>query len=44
VIPVGLAGLEQDLLVIAKQRDGSTVTQSKVRVRFVPLVRGRSSQ
>jgi protein-L-isoaspartate(D-aspartate) O-methyltransferase len=44
VIPVGPPGQEQELLLITKQLDGGTVTQAKVPVRFVPLVRGREPE
>jgi protein-L-isoaspartate(D-aspartate) O-methyltransferase len=37
VIPVGLPGGSQELLVIEKQPDGSTTSRSVLPVRFVPL-------
>jgi protein-L-isoaspartate(D-aspartate) O-methyltransferase len=39
VIPVGPQLFGQDLLLITRQPDGRTVTQSKLAVRFVPLTR-----
>lgn len=41
VIPVGAQAGGQDLLLIAKEADGRTVTQRKLPVRFVPLTRER---
>lgn len=41
VIPVGAPGQAQDLLLITKEAGGSTVTERKIPVRFVPLMRER---
>ena len=41
VIPVGRRGGVQDLLVIAKDRQGGTSTRRTIPVRFVPLTRER---
>jgi len=41
VIPVGAQAGGQDLLLIAKETDGRTITQRKLPVRFVPLTRER---
>jgi protein-L-isoaspartate(D-aspartate) O-methyltransferase len=39
VVPVGPAGDVQDLIVIDKRPDGTTVSRSVIPVRFVPLKR-----
>jgi protein-L-isoaspartate(D-aspartate) O-methyltransferase len=39
VIPVGESPLDQDLVLVTKQADGSVITESKLPVRFVPLTR-----
>jgi protein-L-isoaspartate(D-aspartate) O-methyltransferase len=41
VIPVGARFDVQDLLVIEKKADGSTLTRHTIPVRFVPLTRNR---
>jgi protein-L-isoaspartate(D-aspartate) O-methyltransferase len=41
VIPVGAQWQVQELLVIEKRPDGSTVTKRTIPVRFVPLTRSR---
>jgi protein-L-isoaspartate(D-aspartate) O-methyltransferase len=38
VIPVGLPDMHQELMLLTKQEDGATHTQSVIDVRFVPLV------
>ncbi len=41
VVPVGAQHAGQDLLLIHKQADGSTVSRNVLPVRFVPLVPGK---
>jgi protein-L-isoaspartate(D-aspartate) O-methyltransferase len=41
VIPVGGQWQVQDLQVIEKKPDGSTVTRRTIPVRFVPLTRSK---
>jgi protein-L-isoaspartate(D-aspartate) O-methyltransferase len=41
VIPVGAQWQVQDLQVIEKKADGSTVTRRTIPVRFVPLTRSK---
>jgi protein-L-isoaspartate(D-aspartate) O-methyltransferase len=38
VVPVGPRDLDQDLLLLTKDLAGHTVTESKIPVRFVPLI------
>lgn len=40
VVPVGPEGMEQELLVVTKARDGSITTRRALPVRFVPMVPG----
>jgi protein-L-isoaspartate(D-aspartate) O-methyltransferase len=44
VVPVGPRDQDQELLLITKDTAGRTVRQSKIPVRFVPLIRERRSQ
>ena len=39
IVPVGATGETQELMLIAKQADGSTTTRRILPVRFVPLTR-----
>jgi len=43
VVPIGPRDQDQELLLITKDTAGRTVRQSKIPVRFVPLIRERRS-
>ena len=44
VIPTGGAASEQNLLLVEKQRDGTSTTKRTLPVRFVPLQRDRGTR